>query len=200
VPSLGQLNFIVSIIARRVFSLNTHRYHSLVASSEITALKDRSRVLIYVWNPSKLETLAELRREQFGSDISLLNFGPKSDDNLLLVVSRERPKVLLIIDWKRNEFISSVNVSVIRKRAKERFFMTIQCKSDRIISALFLFNTTSWIACLNEQHLLFYQINWNCKPLKITLQREGDVQVRHFSLSRGSSLISVECLYRCDDL
>ena len=112
------VDFISSIIdvRRLVFSLNTHRYHPLVASSEITSLKDRSRVLIYVWNPSKLETLAELRREQFGSDISLLNFGPKSDDNLLLVVSREKPKVLLIVDWKRNELISSLTVSVTLER------------------------------------------------------------------------------------
>ncbi|CAF0869591.1 unnamed protein product [Rotaria sordida] len=136
-----------------------HRYNSLVASSETILSKDRSYVSIHIWDYMKLETIVELRKEQFGTDISLLSFSPKSDDNFLLIVSRDKPKTILFIDWKRNEIIYSINT-----------------KSDKILSALFVFNTNEWIACISQQYLLFYRINWNSKPLKITIQREAEVQ------------------------
>jgi hypothetical protein len=95
------------------FSISVHRCHSIVASNEINSLKDRSRVLIHIWDHVKLETISELRKEQFGSDISLLSFSPKPDDNFLLIVSRDKPKILLFVDWKLQEIIYSITVSMI---------------------------------------------------------------------------------------
>ncbi len=94
-------------------SVNIHRYHSIVASSEIIASKDRSRVSIHIWDYTKLDTIIELRKEQFGSDISLLSFSPKPDDNLILIVSCDKPKTLLFVDWKRNEVVYNINVCII---------------------------------------------------------------------------------------
>ncbi|CAF3919790.1 unnamed protein product [Rotaria sp. Silwood2] len=136
-----------------------HRYNSFVASSETILSKDRPYASVHIWDYMKLETIAELRKEQFGSDISLLSFSPKSDDNFILIVSRDRPKIVLFIDWKRNEIIYSITT-----------------KSDKILSALFVFNTNEWIACISQQYLLFYRINWNSKPLKIVVQRESEVR------------------------
>jgi hypothetical protein len=70
--------------------------------------------VLHIWNYRTLETAAELRKEQFGSDISLLSFSPRADDTLLLVVSREKPKILLVLDWKRNELIYSITVSAVQ--------------------------------------------------------------------------------------
>lgn len=55
----------------------------------------------------------ELRKEQFGSDISLLSFSPKPDDNFILIVSQDKPKILLVVDWERNEIIYSITVRII---------------------------------------------------------------------------------------
>ena len=95
-----------------LFSVAVHRRHSLVASNEINSFKDRSRVSIHIWDHVKLQTLTELRKETFGSDISLLSFSPKPDDNLLLIVSRDKPKLLFIVDWKRGELIYNIPVSL----------------------------------------------------------------------------------------
>ncbi len=147
--------------SKNSFSVNIHQRHSIVASNEITSSKDLTRVCIHIWDYKKLETITELRSEQFGSDVSLLTFSTKPDDNFILIVSRDRPKILLFVDWKRNEII-----------------YTITIRSDKILSALFVFDTIEWIVCISEQQLLFYHINWNSKPLRIAIQRESEVQVR----------------------
>jgi WD40 repeat protein len=116
--------------------------------------------LIHIWDHVKLETISELRKEQFGSDVSLLSFSPKPDDNFILIVSSDKPKNLLVVDWKRQEII-----------------FNIVTKSDKILSALFVFDTIEWIGCVSQQHLLFYNINWNSKPLRVGIQRESEVQV-----------------------
>lgn len=67
-------------------------------------------------------------------------------------------------------------------------FFYIQTKSDQILSALFVFNTIEWIACLSHQHLLFYHINWNSKPLRIAIQRESEVQVKFLEKIFGKDL------------
>jgi hypothetical protein len=88
-------------------------------------LKERSRALIHIWDHTKLETIAELRKEQFGSDISLITFSPKPDDNLLLLISRDKPKILLFIDWKRNEIIYSIAVNIILCFSLKYFLLNI---------------------------------------------------------------------------
>ncbi len=95
-------------------SVNTHRYRSLVASSETASSKGRSRVSIHIWDYHTLETIIVLGKEEFGSDISLLSFSSKPGNNLILIVSRDKPKVLLFVDWRRNEIIYSITVSIIR--------------------------------------------------------------------------------------
>jgi hypothetical protein len=72
--------------------------------------KTNQRALIHIWDHVKLRIITEIRKEQFGSYISLLSFSPKSHDNLLLVISRDKPKIVLFIDWKRNELIYSITV------------------------------------------------------------------------------------------
>ncbi|CAF0968280.1 unnamed protein product [Adineta steineri] len=139
--------------------VSTHKYHTIIASADSASTKERSYATIHIWDYEKLETLAEIRKDQFGSDISLLSFSPKPDDNLILIVSRDKPKVLLFFDWKRNEIIYSIT-----------------SKSDKILSALFVFDTIEWIVCITQQHLIFYQINWKSKPLRIATQRESEVQ------------------------
>ncbi|CAF4610702.1 unnamed protein product, partial [Rotaria sp. Silwood2] len=52
----------------------------------------------------------------------------------------------------------------------------IRCKSDNILSVLFVFNTTEWIACISQQNLLFYHINWGLRPLHVLERRESEVQ------------------------
>lgn len=94
-------------------SVNIHRSHALVASSEMGSSKNNQRASIHIWDHAKLETTAEISKEQFGSCISLLSFSPKSDDNLLLIISRDKPKIVLFIDWQRNELIYSITVSII---------------------------------------------------------------------------------------
>ena len=91
--------------------MNIHQFQSIVASSEIGSPKTNNRALIHIWDHVKLQTITEVRKEQFGSYISLLSFSPKTDDNLLLIVSRDRPEMVLFIDWKRNELIYSITVS-----------------------------------------------------------------------------------------
>ncbi len=91
--------------------MNIHQYQSLVASSEIGSPKTNQRALIHIWDHVKLETITEIRKEQLGSYISLLSFSPKADDNLLLVVSRDKPQIVLFVDWRRNELIYSITVS-----------------------------------------------------------------------------------------
>ena len=91
----------------------THRYHTLVASTDTGASKDRTRVSLHIWDSSNLETVAELRKEQFGVEIILLSFSPKPDDNFILMVARDKPKILLVVDWKRGEVIYSITVSSI---------------------------------------------------------------------------------------
>jgi hypothetical protein len=91
--------------------VNIHQYQSLVASSEIGSPKTNQRALIHIWDHVKLETITEIRKEQLGSYISLLSFSPKADDNLLLVVSRDKPQIVLFVDWRRNELIYSITVS-----------------------------------------------------------------------------------------
>ena len=92
-----------------LFSVNIHQYQSLVASSEI-ASKTHNRSLIHIWDHVKLRTITEIRKEQFGSYINLLSFSPKPDDHLLLIISRDKPQIVLFLDWKRNELIYSITV------------------------------------------------------------------------------------------
>ncbi|CAF3614335.1 unnamed protein product, partial [Rotaria sp. Silwood2] len=94
--------------------VNIHQYQSLVASSEIPSSKSNQRAIIHVWDHVKLRTITEIRKDQFGSNISLLSFSPKTDDDLILIISRDKPKIVLFIDWKRNELIYSITVSVIQ--------------------------------------------------------------------------------------
>ena len=150
------------------FSLNVHSTEPFVASSEKS---NNSKVLIQIWNHQKLDSLVELRRDQFGSDVFLLEFSPRTDADLLLVVSKDKPKVLHIVDWKRNELIHSIAV-----------------KSDRILSSVFAFNRIDWICCVTGQHVLFYQISWNSKPVRIVSQREAEVQVNFARNSFPSSI------------
>lgn len=91
--------------------MNIHQYQTIVASSEIGSPKTNQRALIHIWDHVKLETITEIRKEQLGSYISLLSFSPKADDNLLLAVSRDKPEIVLFIDWRRNELIYSITVS-----------------------------------------------------------------------------------------
>ncbi|CAF0951427.1 unnamed protein product [Rotaria sordida] len=139
--------------------VHIHQYQSLVASSEIPSSKINQRALIHIWDHVKLRTITEIRKDQFGSYISLLLFSPKTDDDLILIISRDKPKIVLFVDWKRNELIYSIT-----------------CKSDNILSVLFVFNTTEWIACVTRQNLLFYHINWNLRPLHMLERRESEVQ------------------------
>lgn len=93
-------------------SVNVHRSQPLVASSEKSASKNNNqRASIHIWDHVKLETISAIHKEQFGSAISLLSFSPKADDDLLLVISRDKPKIVLFIDWKRSELIYSITVS-----------------------------------------------------------------------------------------
>ncbi len=94
-------------------SVNVHRSQSLVASSEIGSSKNNQQASVHIWDHVKLETIAEIRKEQFGSFISLLSLSPKSDDHLLLIISRDKPKIVLFVDWERNELIYSITVSII---------------------------------------------------------------------------------------
>ncbi|CAF1942420.1 unnamed protein product [Rotaria magnacalcarata] len=142
-----------------IHCLTTHQYHPLVASSETISSTDRLYVLIHIWDHMKLETITKLRKEQFGSEISLLSFSTKSDDNFILIVSRDKPKIILVTDWKHNEIIYSIT-----------------SKSDKILSTCFAFNTNEWITCIGQQYLTFYRIDWNSKPLKITAEQESNVQ------------------------
>ncbi|CAF0843157.1 unnamed protein product [Adineta steineri] len=142
-----------------ITSVNIHQSQSLVASSEISSVKNNQRALVHIWDHVKLETVREIHKEQFGSFISLLSFSPKPDDNLLLIISRDKPKIILFIDWKRNELIYSIT-----------------CKSDNILSVLFVFDTTEWIACISQRHLLFYHVNWSLRPLRMLERRESEVQ------------------------
>lgn len=93
------------------FSVNVHQYQTLVASSEIGSAKSNQRALIHLWDHVKLRTITEIRKEQFGSYINLLAFSPKSDDSLLLVITRDKPQIVLFVDWERNELIYSITVS-----------------------------------------------------------------------------------------
>lgn len=92
-------------------SIHVHQNQSIVASSELPTTKANPRALIHIWDHVKLRTITELRKEQFGSYISLLSFSHKADDNLILIISRDKPKVVLFVDWKRNELIYSVTVN-----------------------------------------------------------------------------------------
>lgn len=98
------------------FSVNVHRSQTLVASSEKGSSKANQRALIHIWDHTKLETVREIQKDQFGTFISLLSFSPKPDDDLLLVISRDKPKIVLFIDWKRNELIYSITVCTIDKK------------------------------------------------------------------------------------
>ena len=93
-------------------SVNVHRYETLVASSETASLINNHRTVIHIWDHVRLQTITEIRKEQFGSAISLLSFPPRANDNLILVVSRDHPHTVLFIDWKHNELMYSVTVSV----------------------------------------------------------------------------------------
>lgn len=42
---------------------------------------------------------------------------------------------------------------------------------------LFVFDTTEWIACISQRHVLFYHINWSLRPLRMLERRESEVQV-----------------------
>ncbi|CAM4924279.1 unnamed protein product [Rotaria socialis] len=139
--------------------LTTHQYHPLVASSETISSNDRLYVLIHIWDHVKLETITKLCKEQFGSEIFLLSFSTKSDDNFILIVSRDKPEIILVTDWKHNEIIYSIT-----------------SKSDKILSTYFAFNTNQWITCISQQYLTFYRIDWNSKPLKIAEEQESNVQ------------------------
>ena len=68
--------------------------------------------MIHIWDHAQLRTVTEIRKEQFGSYVSLLLYSPKEDDNLLLVVSRDRPRIVFFLDWKRNELLYSIRVSM----------------------------------------------------------------------------------------
>ncbi|CAF4520784.1 unnamed protein product [Rotaria socialis] len=142
-----------------ITSVHVHQYQSLVASSEMSSSKSNSRALIHIWDHVKLRTITAIRKEQFGSYITLLSFAPKTDDNLILIISRDRPKIVLFVDWKRNELIYSIT-----------------CKTDNILSVLFVFNTTEWIACISQRNLLFYHVDWSLRPLHMIERRESEVQ------------------------
>lgn len=73
--------------------------------------RNNQRAVIHIWDHVQLRTITEIRKEQFGSYISLLSFSPKADDHLLLIVSRDRPQIVLFVDWKHNELIYSITVS-----------------------------------------------------------------------------------------
>ena len=73
--------------------------------------RNNHRAVIHIWDHVQLRTITEIRKEQFGSYISLLSFSPKADDHLLLIVSRDRPQIVLFVDWKHNELIYSITVS-----------------------------------------------------------------------------------------
>ena len=139
--------------------------------------------MIHIWDHVELRTITEIRKEQFGSYISLLSFSPKADDHLLLVVSRDRPQMVLFIDWQHNELIYSITVRRFHKLpasccfTKETIILFFQCKSDKILSMLFVFEATEWIACISQQHVLFYHINWSLRPLRMLERREAEVQV-----------------------
>ncbi|CAF0968199.1 unnamed protein product [Adineta ricciae] len=157
-PNLKQQRFYTKH-KHLITCVNVHRSQTLVASSEKGSSKTNQRALIHIWDHTKLETVREIQKDQFGSFISLLSFSPKPDDDLLLVISRDKPKLVLFIDWKRNELIYSIT-----------------CKSDNILSVLFVFGSTEWIACISQRHLLFYHINWSLRPLKMLERRESEVQ------------------------
>ncbi|CAM4744928.1 unnamed protein product [Rotaria magnacalcarata] len=142
-----------------ITSVHVHQYQSLVASSEMPSSKSNSRALIHIWDHVKLRTITEIRKEQFGTYITLLSFAPKTNDNLILIISRDRPKIVLFVDWKRNELIYSIT-----------------CKTDNILSVLFVFNTTEWIACISQRNLLFYHVDWSLRPLHMIERRESEVQ------------------------
>lgn len=91
-------------------SVAIHQYQTLVASSELGATKGNQRALVHIWDHINLRTITEIRKEQFGSYINLVVFSPKSDDNLLLIVSRDKPHIVLFVDWERNELIYSITV------------------------------------------------------------------------------------------
>ena len=84
----------------------------MIASSEMASAKTNQRAVIHIWDYVQLRTITEIRKEQFGSYLSLLSFSPKSDDHLLLIISRDKPQIVLFADWKRNELIYSITVSV----------------------------------------------------------------------------------------
>jgi WD40 repeat protein len=86
----------------------------LIASSEKASSKNNQKALIHIWDHVNLRTITEIRKDQFGSYISLLSFSPKPDDNLILVIAKDKPKIVLFIDWKRNELIYSITVSCIQ--------------------------------------------------------------------------------------
>lgn len=94
-------------------SVNVHQYQSIVASSEFGSVKTNQRASIHIWDHIKLGIITEIRKEQFGSSINLLSFSPKSDDNLLLVISEDKPQIVLFLDWQRNELIYSITVRII---------------------------------------------------------------------------------------
>jgi hypothetical protein len=45
---------------------------------------------------------------------------------------------------------------------------------------LFVFDTTEWIACISERHLLFYHVDWSLRPLRMLERREAEVQVGEY--------------------
>ncbi len=101
--------------------MNIHQYQLVVASSEIGSSKTNQRASIHIWDHVKLRTITEIRKEQFGSFIHFLLFSPKSEDNLLLIVSQDKPQIVLFIDWKRNELIYSITVRIIIKFCKIKY-------------------------------------------------------------------------------
>ncbi len=149
-----------------------------MASNGINSLKDRYRVSIHIWDHIKLEMISELRNEQFGSDLSLLSFSSKPDDNFILIVSHDKPKSLLVIDWKRQEIIYSIIVSMIcfEKSNDSPAFYSRQ-NPIQSFRHYFIFDTIEWIGCVSQQHLHSYNINWNSKPLRVVIQHESEVQV-----------------------
>ena len=85
--------------------------------------KTNQRASIHIWEYRTLQTITELRKEQFGSYISLLLFSPKPDDNLILIISHDKPKIVLFIDWKWNELLYSITVSIIELYLTTAFYI-----------------------------------------------------------------------------
>ncbi|CAF1416009.1 unnamed protein product, partial [Didymodactylos carnosus] len=136
-----------------------HRHQNIVASAEIGTQRNNYKAKLHIWDHGSLHTLSQLRKDQFSSYLYLISFSSKPNDDIILTVSREKQQVVLLVDWKRNELLYS-----------------IVCNSEKLLWTSFVFDTNDWLACISRQHLMFYHINWNTKPLRIKANKRAEVQ------------------------